>query len=126
MLKKLVAETLQESYKFQRGLDPKAAMKIGANISIVMPTYIATTKDGKIDLTDEDAKYFLEVAKKNNIKLEVLGSDDNYTDIKLTGLKEDFPPLLMLYDAHGRDLKDLRRVLKKWSGDEEELTEILF
>ena len=85
---------------------------------------------GNIDIKDEDSKYLLSILKKNKIRYNIENTKGPRAFQKIpvlivSGTKEQLIPLLTLWDPYGRSEIQLRRDLKNWEGNENQLWEIL-
>jgi len=125
------AKTVKESLnEFHQTGNPLGALQLGF-ISIELSVENLEINDNlEPIMTDIDTKYFIGTCEKNNIDWEVLDVEtDNPGEpvfMRFSGTKDDLISLLVLFDAYGRDEKDLRRDLINWNGSEDQLLELIF
>lgn len=75
----------------------------------------------------EDTDYFIDTLERSGIKWELLGETSfGSVEFEFSGTKEQFLPVLVMWDAHGRSEEELEKDLKDWDGDESELADIIF
>jgi hypothetical protein len=116
------------SEAFKRNTNPLDAMNIGKHpkITVTLPTYDIEIKKNKLNIKDENTKYFNDVIVKNHIEYNVLGFDGTYWDIEFTGTKDQLIPLFVLFDANGRNEDELKNDLQVWTGDNNEIIDELY
>jgi hypothetical protein len=126
-------KVVKESLEFQRGLDPKKAMRTGLMYTVELPVFNIEidNETKKLDTSFEDTKYFANRLKKYNIKYEITSlvngpHDTGQVDIELTGLKDDLIHIFVMFDAYGRSYKELKEVFANWYGDPEFVYENLY
>ena len=92
-------------------------------ITITTPMYEVEVKDGRIQDTTENGKFFLDTLKGSQLMYEVVNEKnwDGVPEIMFIGTFEALLPLLVEFDPNGRDADELRDVLDSWDKTNEEL-----
>lgn len=88
---------------------------------------VRLTPNKTFDLKDEDTKFFADELKKAKVKYEIGKEETSQGEVYVTisGPKESWLKILPMWDASGRDEKELAKELKNWDGDEDELWEVI-
>lgn len=86
---------------------------------------VQLTPNKTLDLKDEETKFFVDELKKAKVKFKVTGEDRQLIYVTISGPKEAWLKILPMWDASGREEKELAKELKNWDGNEDELWEII-
>jgi hypothetical protein len=111
---------LNESIRFERGIDPKSKMGLG-EVTVELDYHnFKLDDDGNPDLEDEDTVAALEWLNDSGLKFKFQEETRTYGPVvvTLTGTREKMVPFVA--DYLDEPVEDIRDAMYKWDGKEEE------
>jgi len=94
-------------------------------ITLEMPCYDIEIKNGELDERAPDTKFFADALRRSGVSFKYVGDDGDYVMIEIAGTKEQIIEALPLWDAHGRDSKELAEELEDWEGNPEQIMDLI-
>lgn len=99
-----------------------------SDISINLDTTIEVDENDNAIIPEDDymgIEIVLDTLRTNNVDYNIYEEDGFPNQIELTGSLENIKKVLKHWDAHQRSEEELQIALQDWTGDEDELTNII-